>query len=163
MLRIRNLSLPVDGTVDDLKQAAAHTLGVKPGALERFAIARQSIDARKKQDVRCIYTVDVSLPDEGRILLRPGKIEAWEPLPYRFPLKKRTSSLPPVVVGMGPAGLFAALYLARNGLPCIVLERGQDVDTRTRDVERTPHFLPGREAFHVLKGGSRQTPPGVLA
>ena len=56
MLRIRNLSLPVDGTVDDLKQAAAHTLGVKPGALERFAIARQSIDARKKQDVRCIYT-----------------------------------------------------------------------------------------------------------
>ena len=107
MLRIRNLSLPVDGTVDDLKKAAARALGVKPGALERFAIARQSIDARKKQDVRCIYTVDVSLPDEGRILLRPGKIEAWEPLPYRFPLKKRTSSLPPVVVGMGPAGLFA--------------------------------------------------------
>ena len=60
-----------------------------------------------------------------------------EHLPYEFPEITRRSRTMPVVVGMGPAGLFAALYLARNGIPCVVLERGQDVDTRTRDVE---HF-----------------------
>ena len=67
----------------------------------------------------------------------PGRnVSRTERQAYAFPAAGRRSALPPVVVGMGPAGLFAALFLARNGFPCVVLERGQDVDQRTRDVDR---------------------------
>lgn len=138
MIRIGNLSLPPDGDVHLLRRRAARALGVRPGALGELEIVRQSIDARKKDDVRYVYTVELSMPDEAAVLRSaPGRnVALSEREPYSFPVVRRKSALPPVVVGMGPAGLFAALFLARNGLPCVVLERGQDVDRRTADVEK---------------------------
>ncbi len=136
MLRIGNLTLPVGGDMDQLRRRAAEALGVRPGALGELEVVRQSIDARKKNDVHYVYTVEVSLPDEAAVLkAAPGRnITPVERVPYTFPEVKRKSSLPPVVVGMGPAGLFAALLLAGHGLPCIILERGRDMDRRTLDV-----------------------------
>lgn len=138
MIRIGDLSLPLDGDIDLLRRRAARALGVRPGALGELKIVRQSIDARKKDDVHYVYTVELSMPDEAAaVRSAPGRnITLTEREPYSFPVVRRKSQLPPVVVGMGPAGLFAALFLARNGLPCIVLERGQDVDRRTADVEK---------------------------
>ncbi|MCI8303765.1 MAG: FAD-binding protein [Lawsonibacter sp.] len=136
MLRIANLPLPVDGDMDLLRKRAARALGVRPGALGELELVRQSIDARNKYNVHYVYTVEVNMPNEAALLKAASgqNISLVERTPYVFPAVKRRSSLPPVVVGMGPAGLFAALLLARHGLPCVVLERGQDVDRRTLDV-----------------------------
>ena len=137
MIQIGGLSLPLDGDMEQLRRRAARALGVRTGALGELSLVRQSIDARNKADVRYVYTVEVSLPREEELVRRaPGRsVTLVRRSPYVFPAVGRRSRLMPVVVGMGPAGLFAALFLARSGLPCVVLERGQDVDRRTRDVE----------------------------
>ena len=138
MIQIGNLPLPVDGDMDQLRKRAAKALGVRPGGLGELTILRQSIDARNKSEVHYVYTVGTDLPDEERLVKNaPGRnVTLIERKEYAAPAVKRTSKLPPVVVGMGPAGLFAALFLARSGIPSIVLERGQDVDRRTKDMER---------------------------
>ena len=138
MLRIQNIPLPLGGGEAQLKKKAARILGVKPEAITGLSLARQSIDARKKSDVHYVCTVDVTVADEGRVMARcrDKNVSLHQSAPYVFPPVRRTSSLPPVVVGMGPAGLFAALFLARSGLAPIVLERGRPVEERTADVER---------------------------
>ncbi len=138
MLRIQNIALPLDGGIPQLKRKAARILGLRPEAVTSLTLARQSIDARKKSDVHYVCTVDVSVTDEEKVMARcrDRRVSLHQDTPYVFPPVRRSSPLPPVVVGMGPAGLFAALFLARNGLAPIVLERGRPVEERTADVER---------------------------
>ena len=137
MIQIGNLSLPVGGDIQQLNKRAAKALGVRPAALGRLSVVKQSIDARNKSEVRWVYTVEVDMPGEEKLVRSaPGRnIRLVSHTPYVFPEVKRKSALTPVVVGMGPAGLFAALFLARNGLAPIVLERGRPVEQRAADVE----------------------------
>lgn len=139
MIHIQNLSLPLGGDEGQLRAAAARALGVSPGAIRELTLARRSVDARKKSDVHYVCAVHVAVDNEDALVRAAANpnVTLADPRPYVFPPVRRTSKLPPVVVGMGPAGLFAALFLARNGIPCVVLERGRDVDERTMDVE---HF-----------------------
>ena len=74
MIRIGGLALPVDGDLDQLRKRAARTLGVRPGALGELDIVRQSIDARRKDDVHYVYTVELSMANEASMVRSaPGR------------------------------------------------------------------------------------------
>ncbi|MCD8008798.1 MAG: FAD-dependent oxidoreductase [Clostridiales bacterium] len=138
MLRINNLSLPVDYRQEELYHKVAKLLRLSPNQLRRLELVKQSIDARRKDDIHMVLTVNAAVEDEAAVLrrVRDKRVSQLPRQTYRFPTPRRKSGLPPVVVGMGPAGLFAALYLARAGIPSVVLERGAPVEQRTVAVER---------------------------
>ena len=139
MIRIREIQQSLDADRDDLLRAAAKALHIEPRQIQSLTLVRRSIDSRKKDDVHFRFTVDIAVDgDEDRILAKTAnpKVEKAHDPVYEMPENRRVSSLRPVIVGFGPAGIFAALVLARAGLRPLVLERGADVETRTRDIQR---------------------------
>ena len=151
MLDIANVSVPLDAwlpgadTQAFLNRAAARQLGVKPHAIARVELRRRGIDARKKHDVHFVCTLTAALADpqqEARILARieadPNTlrgVKAHVPYAPLVPPTWPEAASRPVVVGTGPAGLFAALYLAKAGARPLVVERGDCVADRARAVE----------------------------
>lgn len=145
MIRINEIRLSLDEEESTLRQKAAKILKINEKYIEHLTIFKKSIDARKKEDVHFTYSVDVIITlDEEQITAKckSNKVQLVKPYKYELPENKRVSNYRPVVVGFGPAGMFAGLILAQSGLRPIILERGKDVDARTRDVN---HFWKTRE------------------
>ncbi len=137
MIRIRDITLPPEHDHNQLLFEAARLLKISGSKIKKLSLVRRSIDARKKPDVKIVYTVDVAVDgSEQKILKNAGcKRASVAKREYYKPLKA-VSDRRPVVVGFGPAGMFAALVLALAGLRPIVLERGEDAKTRHEKVER---------------------------
>ncbi len=138
MIRIQQLKLPVGHTGEELEEKVRRKLRLKPGEPLSFEIRRRSVDARKKPELYYSYVIDCKSAQESRILRHAGDgLLAVTEETYRFPKPGELKmGHRPVIVGSGPAGLFCGLMLARYGYRPLILERGQDVDTRVRDVAR---------------------------
>ena len=137
MIQIRNLRLEPGEPLEALPLKAAKLLRIGRGRILSWKLRKRSLDARRKDDNHYICTLLLTLDgDEAAVLkkARCGSAQLYEEQDYVIP--RYTPETPPVVVGFGPAGMFAALALARAGARPLVIERGQDVDTRQRDVER---------------------------
>ncbi|WP_408951417.1 NAD(P)/FAD-dependent oxidoreductase [Lysobacter sp. Hz 25] len=153
MLRLTDLRLPLDHPASALTDAILARLGIAADELTAYTIAKRSYDARKRGGIVLIYSIDVDTPREAEILQRlqaaetavpaqdakKGAGDAGKVLPtpdtdYKF-VARAPDALPlrPIVIGMGPCGLFAGLILAQMGFRPIILERGKAVRERTVD------------------------------
>ncbi len=140
MFRIENIRTSIDTHESEIRPLVCKKLRIPPSRLDKLIFVKKAIDARKKDAIQFVYTVDVTFKHE-RIFLKtyrpPGYLKIKPVKPYIFQIGSPQKSLkhPPVVVGTGPCGLFAGLLLARAGLSPIVIERGKPVKDRIRDVE----------------------------
>lgn len=167
MIRIREISLPPEHNVVQLGYEASKLLKLPNSKIHNLKIVKRSVDARKKPDVRIVYTVDVAVEGcEEKIIRRSGckKAEITPVSFYRLPKPKAVPENRPVVVGFGPAGMFAALVLAKAGMKPLVLERGEDAQTRHQKVEKffaTGHLDP-KSNVQFGEGGAGTFSDGKL-
>ena len=138
-IRINNINLSLDDDEKVLEKKVCKKLKISNDQIGKLIIVKKSIDARKKNDIKFTYCVDVICDKEKKILSRiHDKDVKFEEIKEREPITSGDLELKsrPVVVGFGPAGIFAALTLAREGYKPVVYERGEDVDKRTETVDK---------------------------
>nr|MCR5652430.1 FAD-dependent oxidoreductase [Ruminococcus sp.] len=137
MIRVSNLKLPVDYSDSQMRKAVAKELRTDNNSIEKISLFKRSIDARKKDNVHFTITVDVILnADENKVLNRSKSKNAVIAKPYKYAITKHSPlNTRPVIIGFGPAGMFAGLTLAQAGEKPIIIEQGMDCDNRVKDVE----------------------------
>ncbi len=138
MLRIRQIKIDVTkANIDNIKREVAHKLRININDIIDLKINKESIDARKKPQISYIYEVDCSIKNEDYILKTNNSIDI-----FKTPNEEYTVNVTgtkeiinrPIIVGAGPAGLFAALNLARMGYKPLIIERGESIPERKKTV-----------------------------
>ena len=173
MLRLSELRLPLDHGPDDLEQAVLRYLKIPRARLLDCQLVKRSVDARRRDRIQLIYSVDVALDGEAALMRRrhgDRRLRLTPDTHYRYVARAPEgigghSEQRPVVVGAGPCGYFAALLLAQMGFRPLLLERGQPVKQRTADTfgfwRRTAGFNPESNA-QFGEGGAGTFSDGKL-
>lgn len=138
-IRINNIILDIEEDIEEIPKKIAKKLNLPLKEINNFKIIKESIDARRKNSIKFNYCIDIEHEDEMDLVYRlNNKDVKLEEAAYKDDISFGEEILPsrPVVVGLGPAGLFAALLLARKGYEPLVIERGESVHKRTDSVEK---------------------------
>ncbi len=167
MIRLNEIKMKLGSTDAELKTAAAKALRINEAEITDFAVAKRSIDSRDRDNIILVYSVEIETTlDEEKIVSRfaPNKAFVTKRYHYDMPELKRNSQFRPVVVGFGPAGMFAALTLAKAGLKPIVFERGAKVEERTNHVNTfwSTHTLDTESNVQFGEGGAGTFSDGKL-
>ena len=139
MIQITQLKLPYSHTQADLENKIRKTLKLSSNQQFTYKIVKKSIDARKKPELFLVYSCQVSCDNENGIVkkVKNPSISIVKPKIYEIPASGEAKlQTPPLIIGAGPAGLFTALILAEAGFHPILIERGKNVEERTKDVVR---------------------------
>lgn len=135
MIRVNQIKLSIDEDISTMQKKIEKKLKIGSEEIVSFNIFKESIDARKGT-INFVYTVDVEVKNQDKVLKKNKDVCVTPDFSYKE-VEEGENSLKerPVVIGTGPAGIFAGLILARRGYNPILLERGRDVATRTKDVD----------------------------
>jgi len=139
MIRLRDIPLPPEHNAHQLQFEAAQMLHISVSKIRHLRIVRRSVDARKKPDIKIIYTIDVAVDGNEKRLLKQSGCKRATIAPVSYYKAAKNVPAPenrPIVVGFGPAGMFAALVLAIAGWKPLVLERGEDAASRHEKVQK---------------------------
>lgn len=149
MITLHDIKLPYDSGIEEIKRTCAKKAGLNPSRVKTFRILRRSLDARNPSKIQYVYSV---------------KIGAEEEAEYSYHIDKVTSNYRPIVIGFGPAGMFASLVLARSGLNPIIFERGECVEKRKKTVElfRSSGLLDTESNAQFGAGGAGAFSDGKL-
>lgn len=146
MLRLTEIKLPLNHEESAINATILAKLAIKPEQLHSVNVFKRGVDARKKTDIQLIYTLDIEVDNEAVLLQKFAKDQHVKPAPdtrYKFVAQAPANLTErPIVIGLGPCGLFAGLLLAQMGFKPIILERGKEVRERTKD---TFGFWRGKE------------------
>ena len=136
MIRVPEVKLSLNEDEGLLKIALAKKLKISPDSITNYRIFKKSIDAREKKDIQFVYTLDVELQNEDKVLNKFSKqgVMKTPTSEHKYEKVEHKNIHPPIIVGTGPSGLFAGLVLAQMGYNPILLERGKSVDERAIDV-----------------------------
>ena len=131
MLRINNIQIRKDLSDYEVFEIATKKHSIKKDDILDWHISRKSIDARKKDDIHYTYSIDIHVKDENKY----RKLEKIKKFKMPNIKKKNNLQTRPVIIGAGPAGLFAALILVQNNIKPIIIEQGQTVEKRKESVD----------------------------